>query len=139
LIDNRRTAKLLDLDKKEVLAANLAELRVLALQNARPFVVGKERATIYRERSRPVHYYVLSRASGCCEACKAVAPFFTPDGDPYLEPHHTKRLADDGPDHPATVIALCPNCHRRAHSAKDRIVFNQSLIKKLVRLEGRIE
>src|SRR4051794_24719610 len=24
----------------------------------------------------------------------------TIDGSPYLEPHHTTRVADDGPDHP---------------------------------------
>ena len=45
------------------------------------------------------------------------------DGSPYLEPHHITRLADNGPDHPAKVIALCPNCHRKAHSSQDKLVF----------------
>ncbi len=29
-----------------------------------------------------------------------------------------KTLADGRPDHPASVISLCPNCHRRAHHSK---------------------
>ena len=41
--------------------------------------------------------------------CGAEGPFPTralPER-PYLEPHHTDRLSDGGPDHPARVIALC--------------------------------
>jgi hypothetical protein len=53
----------------------------------------------------------------------------------YLEPRQTKRLPDHGPDRPATVISLCPNCHRRAHSADDKVGFNQSLISRLKYIE----
>lgn len=43
------------------------------------------------------------------------APFQRKDGTPYLEPHHIQRLADEGPDHPKWVGAVCPSCHREIH------------------------
>src|SRR5262249_48599114 len=94
-----------------------------------------KRLVSYRRRSLRIHSYVLRRANGSCEGCDANAPFLRSDGSSYLEPHHTKRLADDGPDHPATIIALCPNCHRRAHHAQDAKSFNRSLIIRLAKLE----
>ena len=45
------------------------------------------------------------------------------------------RRADDGPDHPAHVIALCPNCHRRAHYAGDAKAFNTVLKRKVKAIE----
>jgi len=58
----------------------------------------------------------LFRANGICEACHQPAPFLRKtDATPYLEVHHIKRLADDGPDTLENVRALCPNCHRQAH------------------------
>jgi hypothetical protein len=36
-----------------------------------------------------------------------------------LEPHHTRRLSDGGPDDPRHVVAICPKCHRRVHHGKD--------------------
>lgn len=74
----------------------------------------------YRLRSAAVHRYAILRADGSCEACRKVAPFMRDDGQPYLEVHHINRLADDGPDAPENVAALCPNCHRAAHHSKDR-------------------
>ena len=50
------------------------------------------------------------------------APFITPDGQLYLEVHHIERLSDGGPDHPRWVVAVCPNCHRRAHYAGDEVL-----------------
>ncbi|WP_237149626.1 HNH endonuclease signature motif containing protein [Pseudomonas mediterranea] len=41
--------------------------------------------------------------------------------------HHLNRLADDGPDLPSNVAALCPNCHRRAHYSVDRQEFGKKL------------
>jgi 5-methylcytosine-specific restriction protein A len=89
----------------------------------------------YRLRSRAVHLYVLRRADGYCEGCECEAPFERAKGDPYLEPHHTTRLADEGADDPREVIALCPNCHSRVHHSQDRVAFNQALIRKLRKIE----
>lgn len=135
LISERRKTRIPDLDDEALLQSNIDELRTAALLSARPSATPKERKIIYRVRSKAIHLYVLSRADGHCEGCNSVAPFRKADGRPYIEPHHTTRLADDGPDHPAKVIGLCPNCHRRAHHSEDAKVFNRSLERKLARLE----
>ena len=79
--------------------------------------------------------YVLKRADGMCEGCEAQAPFVTKRKRPYLEPHHTTRMSDGGPDHPAHVIALCPTCHRRVHHAHDGDEYNEALVRKLSLIE----
>ncbi|MEL5552666.1 MULTISPECIES: HNH endonuclease [Serratia] len=83
------------------------------------------------KRSEDVKKYVLKRANGTCEACDQPAPFKKRNGEPYLEPHHTKRLADEGPDHPQWVGAICPTCHRRIHSGVDGKEVNKKLMVKL--------
>jgi hypothetical protein len=136
LISERRKTGLPDLDDEALADANIDELRKAALLSARSSATQKERTLLYRVRSKAIHLYVLDRANGHCEGCNAAAPFRKADGRPYIEPHHTTRLADDGPDHPAKVIGLCPNCHRRAHYAEDAKVFNRSLARKLSHLES---
>lgn len=67
-------------------------------------------------RNPDVVAFVLRRANGICEDCGSPAPFHRcSDGTPYLEIHHRKRLADGGEDVVSNAVALCPNCHRRAH------------------------
>lgn len=90
-----------------------------------------ERVALIRYRSNCIRMYVLRRANGLCEACSVEAPFVNAQNRPYLEPHHILRLSDGGPDHPKWVIALCPNCHRRAHYSKDKAKFNKELIHAL--------
>ena len=73
--------------------------------------------TEYR-RNPDVIAHVLWRARGSCERCGASAPFNRRrTGEPYLEVHHTVRLADGGDDTVENAEALCPNCHRQAHYA----------------------
>ena len=98
---------------------------------------GETKRTWY-ERSRAVRDFVLARANGICEACDQPAPFQRKsDGSPYLEPHHTTRLADEGLDHPKTVGAICPTCHRRIHSGIDGDAWNQQLRERLAAKENR--
>lgn len=87
-------------------------------------------------RSRDVRDYVLARANGACEACKTPAPFKRNDGTPYLEPHHTRRVSDGGPDHPRWVGAICPTCHRHIHHGVGGPKLNEGLQKYLGQLEG---
>ena len=82
-------------------------------------------------RSAGVVAYVLSRAGGVCEACELPGPFPTPSGIQYLEIHHVIRLADGGPDTVQNTVALCPNCHRRAHYASDAPAFTTELLTRL--------
>lgn len=90
--------------------------------------------TVY-QRSKDVRSYVLARARGVCEGCATPATFVRPDGTPYLEPHHTLRVSDGGPDHPAHIIALCPNCHRRVHAGRDGTSYNNALVAILGAIE----
>jgi len=137
LVQRRRSTGLPDLDGKAMRAANRDELRALALLKARRRSIARSAKTVYRVRSRAIRLYILHRAEGRCEGCSAGAPFSTREGLPYLEPHHITRLADEGPDHPGRVAALCPNCHRRAHYAGDARDFNRMLRSKIARLERR--
>jgi hypothetical protein len=135
LIQARRKGGIRDLGDQDLNEANINELRAVALQKARSSLPARITEAIYRRRSRAIHLYVLRRADGRCEGCGKPAPFRKPDGSDYLEPHHTTRLADEGPDHPAKVIGLCPTCHRRAHHSGDQAACNAGLIKRLRKLE----
>lgn len=120
------------------LEVDLAGLRARALQAARstPQVAGiAARRSLYR-RSAAVRRYVLARASGICESCNNPAPFITAQGDPYLEPHHTRRLSDGGPDDPRFVGAVCPGCHREIHHGRHGQAKNQALIEAIRRKEA---
>lgn len=87
------------------------------------------------KRSRAVRDYVFLRAKGVCESCKKSASFNRPDGSPYLEPHHTTRVSDGGPDHPAHVGAICPTCHREIHHGANGAVKNAELRAYLLTVE----
>lgn len=120
---------------------SLVELRKAAYDVAKPEKVSKgssEAKRSWYERSEQVKDYVLARSSGICEACDSPAPFKKKDGSPYLEPHHTTRLSDDGPDHPEWVGAICPTCHRRIHSGQDGIAWNKALQQKLKAKEAAL-
>jgi 5-methylcytosine-specific restriction protein A len=117
--------------------ASLDELRQRAYAAVRP---AGERSTRearrnYYERSDAVCDYVLARAKGTCEHCSKTAPFKRTDGTPYLEPHHIRRVADSGPDHPRWVAALCPNCHAEVHHGEHGKEINQRLGEYLGQIE----
>jgi 5-methylcytosine-specific restriction protein A len=122
--------------EREVSTTPLERFRELALAKPLESAPVEEALRKVYQRSAAVRAYVIGRAEGICEGCGAPAPFQTPSGRPYLEPHHTRRLSDGGPDHPAHVIALCPTCHRRAHYAADHTAFNDTLIQTLRQLES---
>lgn len=105
----------------------LEELRIRAMEAARSAPSRGERTTTLFERSKAVRDYVFARAEGNCEHCGQPAPFITPKGRPYLEAHHIRRMTDGGPDDPRYVIAICPNCHRRAHYGLDARARNEKM------------
>jgi 5-methylcytosine-specific restriction protein A len=119
-------------------AAGIDELRARAL--AAPKLRDGDAATSSRrvyERSRDVRLYVLARAKGRCESCGAAAPFKRKrDGSPYLEPHHTKMIAEGGPDHPRWVAAVCPNCHSEIHFGEQGCEKNSALSAYLAQVES---
>ena len=117
---------------------SLEDLRRAAYEAAeetqRKTATGDARKSYYL-RSAVVKAYVLRQANGVCESCSLPAPFLRKDGTPYLEPHHTKRLADGGPDSPRWVAAVCPTCHRRIHHGQDGATMNERVQDRLAVIE----
>jgi 5-methylcytosine-specific restriction protein A len=111
----------------------LRERAMAAATNDVTKLTGSQR-NVYK-RSEDVRNYALARAMGHCQGCAAPAPFIRVDGSPYLEPHHLRRVSDGGPDHPAFVIALCPNCHRRVHAGTDGAQYNSKLTELMKAIE----
>lgn len=85
-------------------------------------------------RDPSVKAWVLKEANGTCECCQKSAPFRTLDGTPYLEVHHLRRLADNGPDTICNSIALCPNCHRELHFGKNAVLIEDEIFSRIKRL-----
>ena len=90
--------------------------------------------TKYFVRNSKIKGWILDNAKGICEGCGQPAPFEM-DGEPYLEVHHVKHLAQQGRDRKSNTVALCPNCHRRCHHSSDRKEFTDSLYQKVKRLK----
>lgn len=86
----------------------------------------------YIQRSDKVKEYAILRANGLCELCNKTAPFLTSNGIPFLEVHHIMKLADDGPDEPENVAALCPNCHRESHFGENQTLIKDKLISQFL-------
>ena len=87
------------------------------------------------ERDHEVVAHVLNLAKGRCEFCGELGPFEKSIDKRYLEVHHVRRLADGGPDIVENAVALCPNCHRGFHHARDRMDRTEELYEKVKRLQ----
>jgi hypothetical protein len=135
LVANRRKHRGTELDARDLNDASLAELRRLALLKASSSASTSARLVIQRRREGAVKHYALKRAKGECEFCKSAAPFSNDKGNPYLECHHITELANEGADHPSHVIAVCPNCHRRAHHGSDRDHVKSRMKRRVAILE----
>lgn len=117
---------------------SLGALQLKLREAAKSVPATRITTTEYRARSAAVHRYALARAKGKCECCGSGAPFENDGGIAYLEVHHLWRLADDGPDAPGNVAAVCPNCHRALHLSKGRAALSSSLQAKIAQLEEEI-
>lgn len=78
--------------------------------------------------------WVLAVAGDRCEVCDEVAPFKREGGEPYLEVHHVRPLAEGGPDTVDNAVGCCPNCHRALHHASDVEERRSVLIGRVERL-----
>ena len=119
-------------------SVNLTDLRRRAFEAAESDPTTASRVTHreYRRRSKAVAEYSRARANEACESCKQAAPFQTTHGTAYLEVHHILRLADDGPDDPNYVAAICPNCHREIHHGVSGDSKNEELKEYVTYLES---
>lgn len=69
---------------------------------------------------------IKARANHKCEYC-GQETFKDDQNEDYLEVHHIVFLSEGGKDQKDNLIALCPTCHRRAHSSKEREEFKEEL------------
>ena len=100
---------------------------------------GKPSPSEYYTRSEAIKKYARWRAQGLCEMCGSFAPFCTKNDVPFLEVHHIHRLADDGPDLPENVAALCPNCHRELHLGAQSISLKEALLDTVSAKENALD
>lgn len=114
---------------------SLEQLRNIAKGQSVETANRVERKNYVYIRSQAVKEYALKRAGGICENCNNPAPFQKTDGTPFLEVHHIKRLSDGGPDDPAWVAAVCPNCHRELHYGINKKELNKNLLEMIKRKE----
>jgi predicted HNH restriction endonuclease len=61
------------------------------------------------------------------------------NGQPYLEIHHIRPLADGGADHPLNVAAVCPNCHSRVTHSKHADEYNALILRTVKSIEAKLE
>jgi 5-methylcytosine-specific restriction enzyme A len=75
--------------------------------------LGQSRISAHILRLESARRAVLLRSGGHCESphCTSEPQDITDAGRPILDVDHIQDLAKGGPDHPAQMIALCPNCH----------------------------
>lgn len=83
-------------------------------------------------RSHQVCAWVKDRAQGRCELC-GKRSFRIENGQWYLEVHHVQPLAEKGKDVPDNTVALCPNCHRKAHYGEDKTAIRKQLKERVKR------
>lgn len=107
------------------------KLRGKPAGNAKP--VGLIVSTTQYVRDTKVRAWVLREAKGVCECCMQPAPFDTADG-PFLEVHHVRQLAEQGPDTTCNAVAICPNCHRRLHYGLDSAALVDEMYLRIARL-----
>lgn len=118
----------LAVDKDSAIGRELSENEIVKLSNRE----SARRAEINPADKKPkitetIAYYrdpylkemVRRIAEGKCQFCGKQAPFIDRNGEPYLEEHHVKRLADGGRDAIDNVVEICPNCHRKVHILSD--------------------
>lgn len=118
------------------------EKRVAALLNVpnleKPVGVNhperREQTFSVHERDPKVKAWIIKNAKGKCECC-GVDGFIKEDGSIFLEVHHLRLLAENGSDTPQNAVALCANCHRKLHYAKNKEEMRTELIKRIDRLQ----
>lgn len=91
------------------------------------------RSNVKRLKRHPKIYEVLKRINGYkCQAC-GLSPFIKENKQGYLEPHHILAYneKEGGPNIEENLLVLCPNCHRKLHSAmKKTIIATYKLLRR---------
>jgi len=121
------------------ISTSIFELREQAYLMADMSPPQARREVWQRTRSVIIAQYALCRSRGNCEGCEDPAPFMRRNGEPYLEVHHIRALADRGADHPLNVAAVCPNCHSHVTHGKDADEYNAVIARNVKTAEAKLE
>jgi hypothetical protein len=116
--------------RAETLANQLSDQRLLDAVNAVGGPAGQRSAQSWvYERSSAVRAFARRRSGGICEmpGC-GYRGFLMANGKTFIEVHHIEFMGRAGEDTVGNVAALCPNCHRRAHYARDRNAIRTQLL-----------
>jgi 5-methylcytosine-specific restriction endonuclease McrA len=97
---------------------------------------GRARSGAIYKRDATVRNTVLKLADGTCERCGQQG-FLTVTGERYLETHHVVGVIERGPDTTDNVIAVCPNCHRQAHFAANRVQVERDFMEAIRRRRSK--
>lgn len=124
-------------NQKKSKRASLAQLLAKAKAASRTEVGYRNTNTKYWIRSQDIVVLAKRLADGICQLCNEHAPFNDQFGEPYLETHHIKWLANGGSDTPENTVALCPNCHKKMHIVNSAVDVNY-LVKKNLELHARL-
>ncbi|NED75982.1 hypothetical protein G3I51_27420 [Streptomyces sp. SID9944] len=95
----------------------------------------QERRAVARDqrvRNPAARRAVVIRSGGRCENPECLLPelpYRTKAGEPLLEVDHIDDHAGGGRDHPAAMIALCPNCHSNKTHGAERAALTERLRK----------
>jgi 5-methylcytosine-specific restriction protein A len=89
-----------------------------------------ERTSAVPVRAQAARLAVLLRCGGHCEnpQCTGEVRDRTDRGDAIVEVDHIHDLALGGPDDPAQMIALCPNCHAVKTRGSTRHALKETLL-----------
>jgi 5-methylcytosine-specific restriction protein A len=94
----------------------------------------KEQTLSVYKRDPKVVAWIIKNANGKCECCGDDG-FIKNDESIFLEVHHLRLLAENGSDTPQNAVAICANCHRKLHYARNKEIMRKELIKKIDRLQ----
>jgi hypothetical protein len=92
----------------------------------------RTRSGLIYKRDAKAREAVLVIAGGHCERCGQQG-FLTTAGERYLETHHVVGVSERGPDTVDNIIAICPNCHRQAHFAAERLQIERDFMQAIRR------
>jgi|GEM_PF-3452251 predicted restriction endonuclease len=96
---------------------------------AKPAKIAITQTTEVIERDPKVKAWIIQNAGGRCEYCQELA-FIKEEGLGYLEVHHLRTLAEGGSDTIHNTVAVCANCHRKLHFARNKVEMRQELIQR---------
>ncbi|MFI6695360.1 HNH endonuclease [Streptomyces sp. NPDC050433] len=130
LADETPAALAMPSDEDSAATAYRTLVRKVERREADTYGRRRERVSGDPVRLQDARRAVLMRSQGRCEnpACGGQPGDLTDDGQAILEVDHVERIAEGGRDHPAQMVALCPNCHAMKERGAGRAALRSNLM-----------